>query len=219
MRGLLAITTALLALTGCAAGSAIKGPFRLVPLASDGRTLAAGTSVRHVQPGLLVELRAIDSQQRGEWIREHVPGAGDPLAKLPGGDRFLTFVMRLGATGDLPVHLETQSLRLWPDKGRLSTAPLDYTRAFELLRPDRESGAAAAQVRAFMRGLLDGPIDVLPGKEREGLLIFPGPSPEATRLLFELPFVQVGSTTYRVRIPFDKTPIEAPSNERRQPSR
>ena len=219
MRGLFAFTTTLLAAWGCAAGPATKGPFRLVPLASDGRALSGGTPVRHVQPGLLVELRAIDSRQRGEWLQEHVPGAGDPLARLPGGDRFLTFVMRLGATSDLPVHIETQSLRLWPDKGRLSTAPLDYTRAFELLRPDRESGAEAAQVQAFMRGLLDGPIDVPPGGEREGLLIFPGPSPEATRLLFELPFVQVGSTTYRVRIPFDKTPIEAPPNGRRQSSR
>ncbi|MDQ7006465.1 MAG: hypothetical protein Q9Q40_04475 [Acidobacteriota bacterium] len=217
MRRLLLPVLVCALLGNCAGSRPPAGPWVMAPLDAQGRPLAPSSVVRFDRPGLHVEVQALSASERAAWIRRRFPDTGDPLAGRRDRRRWLTLRLTIAATGDLPVHLETQSLRLWPDKGRVSTAPLDYTRAFEWLRPDRESGPAASEVRRFMQGLLDGPVDLAPGSRREGLLIFPEPSPEARRLLLELPFVQVGSTTHRIRIPFDKVPVAAPAAAGEQP--
>ena len=207
MRRLLMPIIAFALLGGCAGHKPPAGPWVLAPLGAQGQPLDPDSVVRVDRPGLHIEVRALSDAERAAWIAQRFAGGRDPLAGQGGARKWLTLHLVVAATGELPVHLETQSLRLWPDKGRINTAPLDYTRAFELLRPDRQSGPAAAEIRQFMKGLLDGPIDLPPGSRRDGLLIFPEPSAEASRLLLELPFVQVGATTHRIRIPFDKVPV------------
>ncbi len=193
---LLVLLPALLA--GCATGPPPWRPFRL---ASPGDAKVT----RKVLPGVEIELEPLDAAGRRAWLRDRLGTTEDPLARLPGGERLVTIRAAFRATGELPVHVETGAIHLWPDRGKWPVAPLDYTRAWDLLRPDRETGPARATVDAFMKGLLDGPVDLRgPGESREGLLVFPEPPREARTLVLEIPFLQVGARTHRVRVPFRK---------------
>ena len=195
---IIVLALALLGLAGCASG---PPPWRPFHLAAPG-DLAV---VRQSLPGVEIELEPLDAPARRAWLRDRLGVSEDPLARLPHGERLVTFRALFRATGELPVHVETGAIHLWPDRGDWPVAPLDYTRAWELLRPDRETGPARETVDRFMRGLLDGPVDLrVPGETREGLLVFPEPPREARALVLEIPFVQVGARTHRVRIPFRK---------------
>ena len=187
-----------LGLAACASGPPPWRPFRL---AAPG----GAASVRQALPGVEIELTPLDAAGRRTWLREHLGVTRDPLAAIPHGERLVTIAARFRSTGALPVHVETGAIRLVPDRGHWPVAPLDYTRAWEALRPDRETGPRREAVDRFMRGLLDGPVDLRrPGETREGLLVFPEPDRESRALALEIPFVQVGSTTHRVRVPFLK---------------
>ncbi len=194
----LLLALASLVFAGCASGPPPWRPFRLaaprdVPV------------VRETLPGVEIELEPLDATARRAWLRDRLGIADDPLARLPHGERLLTVRALFRSTGEMPVHVETGAIHLWPDRGNWPVAPLDYTRAWELLRPDRETGPARETVDRFMRGLLDGPVDLrAAGESREGLLVFPEPPREARVLVLEIPFVQVGARTHRVRVPFRK---------------
>jgi len=192
------LAVSLLGLAGCATGPPPWRPFHLAPPGDR-------VPVREVLPGVEIELEPLDAAARRAWLRDRLGISEDPLARLPHGERLVTFRALFRATGELPVHVETGAIHLWPDRGNWPVAPLDYTRAWEVLRPDRETGPARQTVDRFMRGLFDGPVDLrAPGEGREGLLVFPEPPREARVLVLEIPFVQVGARTHRVRVPFRK---------------
>ncbi len=193
-----------IALSACASAPVADRPFEVVAMAPDGSLLAQEATVRAERPGVLVELNPLSSSQRAEWIKRRLKLEEDPLIRRGLGDHFLTFRMVIRATGDLPVHLETQSIRLWPDDHSASRAPLDYTRSYDLLRPDRESSPDESEVKGFMRGLYDGPVYLDAGEGREGLLLFPNLSTASERMIMELPFIQVGSKTHKIQLPFSK---------------
>ncbi len=195
------------ALASCATRPPDTRPYLLVPVTAEGTPLAAGTAVRVEHPGVEIEVEALTPRAREIWLREEAGLDQDPLASLARTGRFLTIRLRLTATGDQPVHLESQSIRLWQTDRTVNTPALDYTRAYELLRSDIESsGPGAGELERFMRGLLDGSIDVPPGGRREGLLVFPRPPvPEDGMMMLEIPFLQAGSRTFQVRIPFTIT--------------
>ncbi len=194
------VSAALLAGAGCAT-TPPSGPFELWAVGPEGRPVAIAEPVTVVRPGVRIDLRPLSDAERAEWLRRYADLDADPLAGLAGAS-LLTIRARFSATGELPVHVESQSLRLIPDGKGAGTAPLDYTRAFELLRPDQRELPDKEKIDRFMRGLLDGPVDVAPGRAREGLLVFPEPDPEARLLVLVLPFVQVGSETHRTSLPF-----------------
>ncbi|UCF69073.1 MAG: hypothetical protein JSV80_07255, partial [Acidobacteriota bacterium] len=140
---------------------------------------------------------------RAMWLREHHEIDDDPLAAAPRGS-LQAFRVRITANGRLSVHVQTQGVRLWPERGEQGVPPLDYTRAYELLRVGHQGGAQPADVDRLMRGVLDGAIQVPAGRAREGLLVFPEPPVESRAMQLELPFVQVGAETHRLRVPFAK---------------
>ncbi|RMF73141.1 MAG: hypothetical protein D6738_09600 [Acidobacteria bacterium] len=192
------------ALAACATRPPDMRPYLLLPVTADGVPLAADTPVRIEHPGVRLEIEALTPRGRELWLRERAGIEQDPLAARADGERFLTVRLSVEATADVPVHFESQSIRLWQTDRTISTAALDYTRAYELLRRDIEGpGPAAEQMRRFMRGLLDGAVDVPAGGRREGLLVFPRlPVPKDGMILLEIPFLQSGSRTYKVRVPF-----------------
>jgi hypothetical protein len=179
------------------------GPFSLWAVASDGEARPIIDPLRWEADGFRIELQPLTTEQRGRWLAQHAQVDRDPLS---GSDlaALVTFRVRISATGDLPVHIETQNLRLLAEGKGGGTAPIDFTRAYELLRPDQRDQSYRRSVEQFMRGLLDGSIDVQPGRAREGLLVFPDPSSEARLLVLHFPFVQVGAETHRNSVPFEK---------------
>lgn len=201
----------LVALAGCASTpDEVPAPYLLAPLSGTGEMLPHETPVRVERPGILVELQSLSERERELWLRENTGLDQDPLQQLR-RRRFLTLRARFEATGDKPLHVEIQSIRLWQVDSDASSPTLDYPRAYDLLRPDLESSPDAAEVERFMRGLLDGALDLPPGGSKEGLLVFPElpRSPgESVAFTLEMPFLQAGSTTHRVRIPFGSKEIE-----------
>ncbi|RMG48952.1 MAG: hypothetical protein D6718_00770 [Acidobacteria bacterium] len=179
---------------GCAAAPP-PGPYVWRPVGT-----AAGT-VSVSRPGVDLEIEPLTAPERALWLRRTQGLDEDPLATR--GGRYLTLRVRLRATGDQPVHLETQSAMLWAE-GAPPAKPLDYTRAFELLEgPDAEP-PDSDDVARLMRGLLDGPVEVAPGEVREGLLVFPEPRAAGETLVLEFPFLQVGPASHRVRVALGK---------------
>jgi hypothetical protein len=190
-------------LAAACASTLPEGPFRLWAVASDGEARPITDPLRWEADGFRIEVQPLTTEQRGRWLAQHAQVDRDPLS---GSDltALVTFRVRIKATGDLPVHIETQHLRLLAEGKGGGTAPIDYTRAYELLGPDQRDQAYRRSVEQFMRGLLDGSIDVPPGRVREGLLVFPDPSAEARLLVLHFPFVQVGAETHRNSVPFEK---------------
>ena len=193
---------AVLLLASCASAPP-GGPFELWPVGPGGNAIPLDEAIRWEKPGVQIVVEPLTTRQREAWLRRHAGTEGDPLDR-PAGPTLITFRMRLTATADKPVHLETQSVRLIPDEGGAGKAPFDYTRAFELLRPDQTEGPAREEIDLFMRGLLDGPVIVTPGTAREGLVVFPDPSPESRLVVLVVPFVQVGGETHEMKLAFEK---------------
>ncbi len=204
LAGSVLAAAALLLAPSCASAPP-GGPFELWPVGPDGAAMRTNEEIRWEKPGVRIAVEPLTKSQREQWLRRHAGTDGDPIER-PGGSPLITFRMRLTATADQPVHLETQSLRLIPDEGGGGggEAPFDYTRAFELLRPDRTEGPAREEIDLFMRGLLDGPVDVAPGTAREGLVVFPDPSEMSRLVVLIVPFVQVGGETHQFRLAFEK---------------
>lgn len=200
-----AVATSLLALllAGCATTpEPPPGPYVLQPLGPEGTRLPLATEMRISHEGVLAQIRSFSPRDRELWLRRKTGVDLDPLAAAPRGSRFVTLRLRLAATGSVPVHLETQTIRIRYDEDEPGIPPLDYTRVYELLRPDIESGGPdEAEVRRFMRGVLDGSVSVAPGEKVEGLLVFPEPPPpDEGVLLLEVPFLQAGSKTHPSRL-------------------
>ncbi len=198
------VSITLLAAAGCGPKRDPLAPYDLIPVAGGAFRVAGTTRVLVDKPGVSLELESMDDAERAAWLRARLELEHDPLVRHGFAPRFVTFRMRVKATSELPVHIETQAARIWSDRGRLNDAPLDYTRAFELLRPDRGTAPEAAEIKTFMRGLYDGSIDLTEGETIEGLLVFPIPDPDSKEVMLELPFVQTGSETHRLQIPFVK---------------
>jgi len=191
-----------LLLAGCASGPP-PGPFELWPLGPDGEPRPAEAPISWQQQGVRLELQPIAAAERGAWLDENADYEGT-VVHFPAGSSLVGFSVTLAATGDLPVRLETRSLRLLADGKGGGTAPLDYTRAYELFRPDRQGPEAAMQLERFMKGIFDGAVDVPAGSTRRGMLVFPDPSAEADELVLVVPFLQVGAETHRTRLGFAK---------------
>jgi len=200
---LLVLMTVLI-LSACRKRLDPEAPYVLIPIGSQGRLLPEHSPVRIVKEGITLEVTALTAPQRSAWLRRRLEIDQDPLVRRGLSDRFLTFRLVLRATGKLPVHIESQSIRLWPGLKEGGISPLDYTRVYELLRPDKESAANAKEVENFMRGIYDGPIYIDPGQGREGLLLIKKPSAYAEHFLLKLSFVQVGSKTLQVSFPFSR---------------
>lgn len=187
-------------------------PYMLQPVDGAGAPLEAETPVVVEHPGVRVVVQSLSMRGRELWLRQNTGLDLDPLSKAPEGSRFLTVRLRLDANGDQPVHVESGSIRLWHSGGQANSPALDYPRAYELLRPDIESaGPDAADVERFMRGLFDGAVDLPPGAAKEGILVYPEPPlPKEGGFVLEIPFLQVGSKTYRVKVPFTALALQAP---------
>lgn len=201
-----------LAAFGCASTpEAPAPPFVLQPVDDAGTALPIETPLLVEHPGVKLTLQSLTARGRELWLRQNTGLDLDPLGQAPTGSRFLSVRVRIESTGDMPIHIESQAIRLWLSSGEASSPTLDYTRAYELLRPDIEGpGPAQDDIERFMRGLLDGAIDLLPGQTREGLLVFPEPEwpkQKNAGFVLEIPFLQVGSKSYRVKMPFVPSPL------------
>lgn len=197
------------ALAGCAS-QLPTGPFRLVALDEVGAQAAVAYAVAE-EDGFRLRVRPLNKEL--DWLERRVQGTSPVMMTQLGVSRerdadnaspsLIGFDVTIEATGKLPVHLQSQGIRLWLAPDEPGPAPLDYTRAYELLRPDAEGGDDP-QVAQFMKGLLDGSVDVAPGKTHQGLLVFPNPLPVSELLLMDISFIQVGSETHRVQLRFLK---------------
>jgi hypothetical protein len=212
------LAAGVLAGSGCASDPAPPPePYRLNPVGTAGQALPPEEPLVVVREGVRLRVQSLGARDREVWLRRKVGTDEDPLAALEGGARFLTLRVGLEATGEEPVHLETQSIRLILSGQGAGVAALDAPRAYEILRPSIEGRAPErGELRRFMKGLLDGAVTVPAGSSREGLLVFP--EPPATReeppaFVLELPFLQVGSTTHRLRLPFVPLFLHAPAEE------
>jgi hypothetical protein len=192
---------ALLASAGCASLKTPTGPWALQATDPAGQALPGGAQVYRAE-GVLLQIKPLTEAERTTFLTTRAGAAGDPYA---GGARsFLTFHVAAAAPGAVPVHVETQSIRLIPNGGSSMLPPLDYTRAFELLRPDRGTLPSEGTVETLMRGVFDGPIDLAAGQSIEGLLIFVEPETSWDIVVLDVPFIQAGADTGRGRFYFRK---------------
>jgi hypothetical protein len=152
--------------------------------------------------GIVLEIKPFTDAERTAFLTQRAGAAGDAFAG--GVKHFLTFHLTVAATGAVPAHVETQSIRLLPNGGSSMLPPLDYTRAFELLRPERGTLPSEGMVETLMRGVFDGPIDLAAGQSIEGLLIFVEPEGSWDILFLDVPFIQAGADTGRSRFYFQK---------------
>jgi hypothetical protein len=192
-----------LVIAGCASTAPPEGPYVLRPLGEGGEQLPPGEPRLVEVDGARVSVTPLTGEELERW-RGRVEPAGS-IRELP---ELIVLRLTVTATRDLPVHLETQSIVLHEQQGP-AALPLDYTRAYELVRTDIETSPDPADVERLMEGALDGAVDVPPGATRSGLLVFPAQPRVAERgaFLLDLPFLQVGSTTHRLRIPFVAEPL------------
>lgn len=180
---------------GCASAPPRTGTYHLVLADQAGKPLAVPGPLQAGPPGVSVELEPLTAEGRAAWLASRAGVTPDPFAAAAPRE-FLAVRVVLAATSGLPVHWESQGTRLWPKDGHPDVAPLDYTRAYEWLRPDR----AGTGLDRVMKGLFDGPVQLAPGERREALLVFPAPALRRREVLLEIPFLQVGETTHRLRI-------------------
>ncbi|GEM_PF-3019601 len=190
-------------LAGCASSPDLTRPYEIRPLTSDGAP-ASRKEIVIERTGVRIVLEALGDEERSRWLSEVAAIPTDPLLTRAGDKDFVTFRLRVEASGPDAVNLESQAIRIWSPDGKISGAPLDYTRAYEILRPDIESAPDAADLRKFMKGLIDGPVHVASGRFREGLLVFPEPPAEMIEMILELSFVHVGTSTHQIKIPLIK---------------
>ena len=197
--GLLA--AALWAVAGCASLETPSGPWTLQATDPAGHPLPGGAQTYRSE-GVLLQIKPLTEAERTAFLTTRAGAAGDAFA---GGVRkFLAFHVAVSAPGAVPVHVETQSIRLLPNGGSSMLPPLDYTRAFELLRPERGTLPTGGMVETLMRGVFDGPIDLAAGQSIEGLLIFVEPESWWDILFLDVPFIQAGADTGRSRFFFQK---------------
>lgn len=197
----LLLPVALLAAAGCATLEPPTGPWTLQATDPAGQPLAGGVQTYRAD-GIVLEIRPLTDAERTAFLTQRAGAAGDAFAG--GVKSFLTFRMTVAATGNVPAHVETQSIRLLPNGGSSMLPPLDYTRAFELLRPERGTLPSEGMVETLMRGVFDGPIDLAAGQSIEGLLIFVEPEGGWDILFLDVPFIQAGADTGRSRFYFQK---------------
>lgn len=189
----------LLAAPGCAS----TPPSAWVLEATDARGVPIPGGVQSWSaPGATIEIRSLDDAARTEFLTRRAGAPSDPFAGSP--RRFLAFHLSVAAGATLPVHIETQSIKLLANRGQVIESPLDYTRAYELLRPERGASPTDGAVETLMRGVFDGPIYLAPGRSIEGLLIFAEPDDMWDIVLLDLPFVQIGPETSRFQLFFQK---------------
>ncbi len=188
---------------GAATGCASTAPQAWVLEATDARGVPIPGGVQSWSaPGARLEIRPLDDAARTAYLVQRAGAASDPFATS--SRRFLAFQLTVAAGATLPVHIETQSIKLLANRGQVVESPLDYTRAYELLRPERGGSPADGAVESLMRGIFDGPIDLPPGRSIEGLLMFAEPKEMWDIVLLDLPFVQVGPDTSRFQFMFQK---------------
>ena len=195
------LAAALLAAAGCASLQTPTGPWTLQATDPAGTPLPGGVQSYRAE-GVALDIRPLTDAERTAFLTTRAGAAGDAFA---GGVRkFLAFHVAVSAPGAVPVHVETQSIRLLPNGGSSMLPPLDYTRAFELLRPERGTLPTGGMVETLMRGVFDGPIDLAAGQSIEGLLIFVEPESWWDILFLDVPFIQAGADTGRSRFFFQK---------------
>jgi hypothetical protein len=197
----LLLPAALLAAAGCASLAPPTGPWTLQATDPAGTPLPGGVQTYRAE-GIALEIRSLTDAERTAFLTQRAGAAGDVFAG--GIKNFLTFRLTVAATGNVPAHVETQSIRLLPNGGSSMLPPLDYTRAFELLRPERGTLPSEGMVETLMRGVFDGPIDLAAGQSLEGLLIFVEPEGTWDILFLDVPFIQAGAETGRSRFYFQK---------------
>ena len=192
---------ALLGAAGCASLKTPTGPWTLQATDPAGTPLPGGVQSYRTD-GVVLELKALTAAERTAFLTTRAGAGSDAFAG--GIKNFLAFHLAVAAPGNLPVHVETQSIRLLPNGGSSMLPPLDYTRAFELLRPERGTLPTGGMVETLMRGVFDGPIDLAAGQSIEGLLIFVEPEGAWEILFLDVPFIQSGADTARSRFYFQK---------------
>jgi len=195
------LAAALLAAAGCASLQTPTGPWTLQATDPAGTPLPGGVQIYRAE-GIALEIKPLTDAERTAFLTQRAGAAGD--AFTGGVKRFVTFHLAVAAPGVVPAHVETQSIRLLPNGGSAMLPPLDYTRAFELLRPERGTLPAEGMVETLMRGVFDGPIDLAAGQSIEGLLIFVEPEGSWDILFLDVPFIQAGADTGRSRFYFQK---------------
>jgi len=192
---------ALLAAAGCASLKTPTGPWTLQATDPAGTPLPGGVQSYGAE-GVALEIKPVTDAERATFLTTRAGAGSDAFAG--GIKKFLAFHLAVAAPGAVPVHIETQSIRLLPNGGSAMLPPLDYTRAFELLRPERGTLPAEGMVETLMRGVFDGPIDLAAGHSVEGLLIFVEPEGSWEILFLDVPFIQSGANTGRSRFFFQK---------------